>query len=45
MTDTAAPARAMVRVESRYFYFYMALSFAAVAREMPISPTLRCRTV
>src|SRR3954470_15883580 len=29
MTDTVA--RPMVRVESRYFYFYMALSFAAVA--------------
>src|SRR6185295_3743906 len=31
MADTAAPARGMVRVESRYFYFTMALSFAAVA--------------
>ena len=31
MTDTVAPARPVVRVESRYFYFYMALSFAAVA--------------
>jgi len=31
MTDTAAPARGMVRVEGRYFYFTMALSFAAIA--------------
>ena len=31
MTDTVAPMRPVARVESRYFYFYMALSFAAVA--------------
>src|SRR3954467_15393748 len=31
MTDTVALPRPMVGAESRYFYFYMALSFAAVA--------------
>jgi len=31
MTDVIAPARPVLRAESRYFYFYMALSFAAVA--------------
>jgi hypothetical protein len=31
MTDTVAPVRPVARAESRYFYFYMALSFAAVA--------------
>ena len=31
MTDAIAPARPVVRAESRYFYFTMALCFAAVA--------------
>jgi hypothetical protein len=30
MTDSVASARPVVRAESRYFYLYMALSFAAV---------------
>jgi len=31
MTDTVLPAGALPRANSRYFYFYMALCFAAVA--------------